>query len=855
MHDWGVSVASAGDVNGDGYSDVIVGAFLYDNGQTDEGAALVYHGSATGVVTVGPQMLESNQAGAQMGYSAASAGDVNGDGYSDVIVGADQYDNGETDEGAAFTYHGSATGVSTTASAMLESNQAIASMGLSVASAGDVNGDGYSDVIVGAPGYDNGEPSEGAAFVYHGSSGGINTTATSMVESNQANASMGYSVASAGDVNGDGYSDVIVGALYYSNGQEEEGIAFIYQGSTSGISTTAAATLESNQAGAQMGISVASAGDVNGDGYSDVIVGAIDYSNGQNEEGAAFIYHGSASGINATAAAVVESNQAGAIMGCSVSSAGDVNGDGYSDVIVGAQNYDNGDNNEGAAFIYHGSATGISTTFAAMVEGNQGGAGMGSSVAGTGDVNGDGYSDVIVGAYFYDNGESNEGAAFIYHGSPAGINTTAAGMIESNTAGASMGVSVASAGDVNGDGYSDVIVGAYRYSNGQSAEGAAFIYLGSVTGINTAATTMLESNQSGALMGISVSGAGDVNGDGYSDVIVGANQYDNGQTDEGAAFVYYGNQATISNRNNLNLYNVDLATPISSSNFPLASFGTGLYVKSFLGRAKGKLVWETKVSYEPYSGTPITNSVLYTSRQPGFTDLTVMGTELKSLVAKQAGKYTKVRARAQYDPVTAITGQMYGPWRYVPSLTAGTGGALPVDLISFKVAWQQQGRTARVNFVTENESEICCYEVEKSDNGFHFNVIGHLDARNAAETHTYNFIDLQANGKKQYYRLKTIHATGETDYSRIVLLQDKTVTEILVFPNPTADVLQLQLNRAYSNIQVQIVNSAGRVVQQLSASPDANQTIKIPVSNLMTGSYFLFMRTEEDKQAIQFIKQ
>ncbi len=238
-----------------------------------------------------------------------------------------------------------------------------------------------------------------------------------------------------------------------------------------------------------------------------------------------------------------------------------------------------------------------------------------------------------------------------------------------------------------------------------------------------------------------------------------------------------------------------------------------------------------------------------------------MGTELKNLINKLPGKYTKIRARVQYDPVTAITGQKYGPWRYVPSVSAGTtGGALPVDLISFKVAWQEQGKSARVTFVTENESEICCYEIEKSDNGFHFNTIGYLDARNAPELHTYNFIDLHATGKKQYYRLKTVHADGETDYSRIILLQDRTVTEILVFPNPTADVLQLQLNKAYSHIGVQIVSSAGRVIKQLTVSSDANQTVKIPVGNLITGTYFLYLQTAgpasaEEKQALQFVKQ
>ncbi|HEX6428066.1 MAG TPA: integrin alpha, partial [Niastella sp.] len=541
----GFSVSGAGDVNSDGYNDVIVGAYLYNNGQVDEGAAFVYHGSATGVNTTIVTTIESNQADAYLGYSVSSAGDVNGDGYGDLIVGASQYDNGQLNEGAAFVYHGSATGINPTAAIMVESNQVSAYMGRSVASAGDVNSDGYSDVIVGANQYDNGQTNEGAAFVYHGSATGINPTAAVMVESNQADARLGASVASAGDVNSDGYSDVIVGANQYDNGQATEGAAFIYHGSAAGINATAITMMECNQAGARMGVSVACAGDVNGDGYSDVIVGANLYDNGQTDEGAAFVYHGSARGINANTTALVESNQVNAYLGCSVASAGDVNGDGYSDVIVGASLYDNGQTDEGAAFVYHGSATGISTAAAAVVESNLVNAQMGRSVSGAGDVNGDGYSDVIVGAHLFYNGVADEGAVFVYHGSATGINTTAVTTIESNQGGAYLGYSVASAGDVNGDGYSDVIVGAYLYDNNEVDEGAAFIYHGSATGISTTAASRVESNQYYAHMGYSVASAGDVNGDGYSDVIAGAYLYDNGEGDEGAAFIYHGSATGI----------------------------------------------------------------------------------------------------------------------------------------------------------------------------------------------------------------------------------------------------------------------------------------------------------------------
>ncbi|MDY6839469.1 MAG: integrin alpha, partial [Thermodesulfobacteriota bacterium] len=148
-------------------------------------------------------------------------------------------------------------------------------------------------------------------------------------------------------------------------------------------------------------------------------------------------------------------DQAGAYFGQSVSTAGDVNGDGYSDVIVGAGWYDNGENNEGRAFVYHGSPSGLSMSADWTAESDQAGAYFGHSVSTAGDVNGDGYSDVIVGANLYDNGESNEGGAFVYHGSPSGLSTSADWTAESNERDARLGQSVSTAGDVNGDGYSD----------------------------------------------------------------------------------------------------------------------------------------------------------------------------------------------------------------------------------------------------------------------------------------------------------------------------------------------------------------------------------------------------------------
>ena len=373
--------------------------------------------------------------GASFGTSVAGAGDVNGDGYADVIVGAPSYTSdpvNQSGEGAVFVFYGSPSGLSATPDWMVESNQADAAFGTSVSTAGDVNGDGFDDVIVGAPGFSNGQDNEGAAFVYYGSATGLSPSQNKVVMSNQSASNFGWSVATAGDVDGDGYSEVIVGAPDYDNGQENEGAVFVYRGSAAGLDTTLKWTAELDQANAVFGTSVATAGDVNGDGYADVIIGAPGYTNDHSKEGAAFVYHGSKeNGLSTVPSSPagpipnpdwrVESDQENAGLGWSVATAGDVNKDGYAEVIVGAPWYRNGQTDRGAAFVYHGSASGLNSTFNWSSESNQENAGLGWSVATADDVNKDGYSDVVIGAPWYDAGENSEsGAAFLYHGGSDG---------------------------------------------------------------------------------------------------------------------------------------------------------------------------------------------------------------------------------------------------------------------------------------------------------------------------------------------------------------------------------------------------------------------------------------------------
>lgn len=425
---------------------------------------------------------EPDQANTFLGESVASAGDVNGDGFGDVIVGAARFDGPDADEGRVFVFYGSATGLSATPDWTEELDQAGARFGSRVASAGDVNGDGYDDVIIGADLYDNGTLNEGAAFVYFGSATGLSSSPDWTADSGQADSAFGFFVAGAGDVNNDGFDDVLVSAYQYDNGESNEGRVYLWFGSATGPSGSPDWTDEVDQVNALLGRSVAGVGDVDGDGFDDIAAGANEWDGGQSDEGGVFIYYGSGTGPSASPDVTLEPNQVTAYFGRSVAGAGDVNGDGFDDVIVGSPGYTNGQSAEGRAWVFHGSGAGLSSSASWTFEPDQAGASLGFSTAGVGDVNADGFDDVIVGAYLYDNVEVNEGRAYLFLGSGGGLSVAADWTAEPDVADASFGSTVSAAGDVNGDGKADVLVAAQRYTDGQAQEGAVFAYYGSCEG-------------------------------------------------------------------------------------------------------------------------------------------------------------------------------------------------------------------------------------------------------------------------------------------------------------------------------------------------------------------------------------
>ena len=543
---FGKSVASAGDVNGDGYDDVIAGAYGSNEGGNDIGKAYVYFGTASGLSTTASWTVTGEAAGDYFGKSVASAGDVNGDGHDDVVVGAHSNDGGGSNAGKAYVYLGSISGLSTTASWTAIGEASVDHFGFSVASAGDVNDDGYVDVIVGAYHNNDGGAGAGKAYVYLGTASGLSTTAQWTVVGDATHDYFGKSVASAGDVNGDGYDGVIVGASGNDDGGNDAGKAYAYQNLDLWTLEVAKWTVTGEAAGDCFGKSVASAGDVNGDGYDDVIVGAYYNDSGDNDVGKAYVYLGIASGLSTTASWTETGGMADDYFGSSVASAGDVNGDGYDDVIVGAPGNNDGGNDAGKAYVYLGSASGLSTTAQWIAVGDAAGDHFASSVASAGDVNGDGYDDIIVSAPDNNDGGNDAGKAYVYLGSASGLSTTAQWIAVGDAAGDHFASSVASAGDVNGDGYDDIIVSAPDNNDGGNDAGKAYVYLGSAAGLSTTASWTATGEALVDYFGSSVASAGDVNGDGYDDVIVGAQYNNDGGGDAGKAYVYLGSAAGLS---------------------------------------------------------------------------------------------------------------------------------------------------------------------------------------------------------------------------------------------------------------------------------------------------------------------
>lgn len=392
--------------------------------------------------------------------------DVNGDGFVDVAIGAPSV---SSEDGAVYVYLGGPSGLDATPQILVGPIGAGDRFGKEVASAGDVDGDGFADLVVGVELANGGD---GAVYVYRGSPTGIDDTARVLDGPVAGAAYFGHSVASAGDVDRDGFADVLVGARLLNYPASYDGALYLYRGSASGLLDTPQVIDGPAGLGERFGYSVASAGDVDGDGYAEVVVGAIDANSG---DGAAYVYWGSPAGLDTTTRQRLEGAPGtDANFGEAVASAGDVDGDGYAEIIVGARSMSFSD---GSAYVYGGSAAGLGAT-PVRLDGPSGeGGGFGDSLAGAHDFDGDGFADVVVGAPSLNGAD---GAVLVYRGSTGGLSGTPE-VIRGVTGGVELfGAALASAGDIDADGFTDLIVGALL-SSGE--DGAVYIFRGSSAGV------------------------------------------------------------------------------------------------------------------------------------------------------------------------------------------------------------------------------------------------------------------------------------------------------------------------------------------------------------------------------------
>lgn len=475
----------------------------------------------------------------QSGLAVSNAGDVNGDGFDDVIVGAQQADGDRIgDSGETYIVFGAAGGFAAeielssldgTNGFVLTGTASVDLSGGTVSAAGDVNNDGIDDLLVGIRNADRPSFNEGEVVVIYGSTtpfpatralNGFDGTDGTVINGGDTNSLTGASLSEAGDVNGDGIDDFIIGSPFGDTGAgADTGESYVVFGADGGLGalldlTTLDGTngfrIEGSTPGFLVGI-VAGIGDINDDGFADLAVGSqvADPVSGADAGITYIVFGGPApdpvfnvGALNGANGFQIDGLAAGDQSGRSVSSAGDINNDGVDDFIIGAFAADpNGVSNAGSVYVVFGQpggpTAGAATFDLASLDGTNGfeiqgvdaNDRTGYSISNIGDFDGDGIDDILISADAGDPFDiAGAGEAYIVFGSEAGFDATLnlANLDGTNglrlngiLPGDSTARNLSAAGDVNNDGRDDIIIGAFNADpNGLAGAGQSYVVFG-----------------------------------------------------------------------------------------------------------------------------------------------------------------------------------------------------------------------------------------------------------------------------------------------------------------------------------------------------------------------------------------
>jgi hypothetical protein len=375
-------------------------------------------------------------------------------------------------------FRGSAHGPSPTPDLTLTGDMAEVQFGDHLASAGDVNADGFDDLLVTER---STTPREFPPRVrlYLGAPPGASPRPAWSFAGRWNGSGFGTAMTGTGDVNGDGYGDVLIGEGLAKDRFELEGTVYLFLGSPAGLAPDPAWTKTGGKAAVELGAWMRAAGDVNGDGHDDVLVGAAVWDGASMDCGQARLYLGNANGADAEPIWTIEGTGTNSHLGTTVAGAGDVNGDGYADLVIGEPQYSDKDRPErGRALLFLGGPRGPSPRADWQVRGPVAYMHLGYAAYGVGDLDGDGYDDVGVGSPQYTDGtEVHIGAAEVYRGGPNGCETTATWRAIGDTADAHLGQFLW-CGDLNGDHVPDLVVGAPFWGDSILERGLILAYLG-----------------------------------------------------------------------------------------------------------------------------------------------------------------------------------------------------------------------------------------------------------------------------------------------------------------------------------------------------------------------------------------